>query len=118
MAVREDHRRKPVLARVCVAFIGLYQKTIAHWLGGHCRFEPSCSEYARQAIEWHGVIRGLRLAAQRLWRCRPGFPAGDDPVPPRRVYPLKRRGTVSANNGARAERPDPAQPDYGMVLPH
>jgi uncharacterized protein len=75
--------------RLCTAVIRLYQILLSPTFGGHCRFEPSCSEYAREAIERHGVMRGVRLAANRLWRCRPGLGAGDDPVPPRKVIPLR-----------------------------
>ena len=46
-----------------------------------CRFTPSCSEYAREALEVHGTARGLRLAIRRLLRCRPFGPSGFDPVP-------------------------------------
>lgn len=59
----------------------------AYQLGraGHvspCRFTPSCSEYAAQALSIHGTRRGLSLVARRLLRCRPGGPFGYDPVPP------------------------------------
>lgn len=50
-------------------------------LGGSCRFAPSCSEYAREAVSRHGAKRGLRLAAGRLLRCHPFHPGGHDPVP-------------------------------------
>ena len=63
------------------SLIRLYQVTLGLWLGGHCRFEPSCSQYALEAVQLHGVCRGLTLAAHRLWRCRPAYPGGDDPVP-------------------------------------
>jgi uncharacterized protein len=46
-----------------------------------CRFEPSCSEYARQAIERHGAVTGIKLAISRLLRCHPWGAAGFDPVP-------------------------------------
>ena len=48
---------------------------------GTCRFHPSCSEYAFQALDKHGIFRGTRLAAGRLSRCRPLSPGGYDPVP-------------------------------------
>ncbi len=64
-------------------FLGIsgYQRFLSPLLGGHCRFEPSCSRYAREAIERHGPLRGGWLAARRLVRCRPGGGAGHDPVP-------------------------------------
>jgi uncharacterized protein len=50
-------------------------------LGGHCRFVPSCSHYADEALENHGAIAGLRLTVRRLSRCHPFHPGGIDPVP-------------------------------------
>ena len=61
--------------------IRLYQATLSPWFGGSCRHVPSCSEYAREAVERHGVIRGLALATRRLARCRPFGSHGFDPVP-------------------------------------
>lgn len=58
-----------------------YRLLLSPVLGGNCRFVPSCSVYAEQAIERHGCWRGLRLGAQRLLRCHPwGGPGGYDPV--------------------------------------
>lgn len=59
----------------------LYQIAISPLLGPACRFEPSCSHYAAQAIERHGAVRGVGLAAQRVLRCHPLHPGGLDPVP-------------------------------------
>jgi putative membrane protein insertion efficiency factor len=64
-----------------VALIRWYQRHISPRLGPCCRYEPSCSRYAQGAFETHGFVRGLRLTLWRLWRCRPGFPGGYDPVP-------------------------------------
>jgi putative membrane protein insertion efficiency factor len=61
--------------------IRAYQYTLRPLLGAHCRFYPSCSEYALEAIEKHGVIRGLGLAFRRVARCHPYHPGGYDPVP-------------------------------------
>ncbi len=58
-----------------------YQKAISPGLGNLCRYEPSCSHYAYEAIERHGAIRGVALAARRLGRCRPFGSSGYDPVP-------------------------------------
>lgn len=58
-----------------------YQKAISPGLGNLCRFEPSCSHYAYEAVERHGAIRGVILAARRLGRCRPFGSSGYDPVP-------------------------------------
>jgi uncharacterized protein len=67
-------------ARVVVALIRVYQAARV----GHvspCRFTPTCSHYAVEAVERHGARRGLRLTMRRLGRCRPGGPFGLDPVP-------------------------------------
>ncbi|MDM8560107.1 membrane protein insertion efficiency factor YidD [Candidatus Parabeggiatoa sp. HSG14] len=61
-----------------------YQLFISPWLGPHCRFYPSCSEYALIAINTHGVLRGLVLSIKRIFRCHPWHPGGFDPVPERR----------------------------------
>jgi uncharacterized protein len=58
-----------------------YQYAIRPMLGPHCRFYPSCSDYAREALEQHGTLRGLWLIARRLGRCHPYHPGGYDPVP-------------------------------------
>lgn len=50
-------------------------------LGQNCRFYPSCADYAREAVERHGVVRGFWLAARRVGRCHPWHPGGFDPVP-------------------------------------
>jgi putative membrane protein insertion efficiency factor len=63
------------------ALIRLYRHTIGPHLGGSCRFVPSCSCYAEEAVERHGVRRGLALAARRVVRCHPLGASGFDPVP-------------------------------------
>jgi putative membrane protein insertion efficiency factor len=66
---------------VLLALLRGYQLGISPLIGPSCRFHPSCSEYAIQAIRRHGVGRGLRLTAARLLRCHPFHPGGFDPVP-------------------------------------
>jgi hypothetical protein len=68
-----------------IAAILLYRATLSGWLGGQCRFYPSCSHYAEEAIRTHGAIRGTGLAAWRIARCGPFTPGGVDHVPPRRA---------------------------------
>jgi hypothetical protein len=66
---------------VFVALIRVYQYTLSPFLGPACRFHPSCSEYAYQAIMRHGPMRGLLLAIKRILRCHPFHPGGVDRVP-------------------------------------
>jgi uncharacterized protein len=67
-----------------IGLIRLYQVTLSGWLGGQCRFSPTCSRYAEQAIRTHGAVRGTALAAWRIARCGPFTKGGVDHVPPRR----------------------------------
>jgi putative membrane protein insertion efficiency factor len=77
----------PGLAARLLAAIGVYQREVSAHRPGVCRFTPSCSAYAAEAIRRHGAARGTRLAARRLLRCRPGGSRGPDPVPARAVAP-------------------------------
>ena len=54
---------------------------LRHWLGTHCRFEPSCSTYSLQALERHGAVAGSYLTLARIGRCHPWCQGGHDPVP-------------------------------------
>ena len=63
--------------------IRLYQLTLAYFFVGACRYEPSCSAYAAEAVSRHGPVAGSWLAARRLCRCGPWGGSGYDPVPPR-----------------------------------
>ncbi len=66
---------------IAAAIIRGYQLAISPLLGPRCRFYPSCSEYARQAVLEHGLLRGGSLAVRRLARCHPWHEGGVDPVP-------------------------------------
>jgi hypothetical protein len=69
------------MRRLAVGLIELYQRWISPLLPARCRFYPTCSEYAKQAIQKYGVLRGAGLAIKRLLRCHPLHPGGVDPVP-------------------------------------
>jgi putative membrane protein insertion efficiency factor len=72
------------LAWVLTRLVRAYQLLVSPLLGPRCRFYPSCSSYALQAVTTHGALRGSWLAARRLLRCHPWNPGGVDHVPPRR----------------------------------
>jgi hypothetical protein len=65
-----------------IGLLRLYQLTLSPLLGPVCRFAPSCSSYAVEAVRIHGVVRGGWLSGRRLARCHPWNPGGWDPVPP------------------------------------
>ncbi len=71
-----------ILATALVGVIRLYQMLLSPIFGACCRFEPSCSNYAIEALQRHGVVRGSWLTLRRLLRCHPFGPLGPDPVPP------------------------------------
>jgi putative membrane protein insertion efficiency factor len=70
-----------ILQRLCIFLIRGYQWLLSPLLGPRCRFHPSCSHYAVEAIDRHGAMRGGWLAARRITRCHPLNPGGYDPVP-------------------------------------
>ncbi len=69
------------MRRLPIGLIRIYQALISPLLPPSCRFYPSCSEYAAQAVAHHGALRGSVLAVWRLLRCHPFHPGGIDPVP-------------------------------------
>ncbi len=73
--------RAGTAGRVLVGAIRAYQWALSPVLGPACRFEPSCSRYAAQAVRQHGVLRGSWFTMKRLARCHPFNPGGLDPVP-------------------------------------
>lgn len=74
-----------VLERFALGLIRIYQWVLSPLLGAQCRFQPTCSTYAYEAICAHGLVRGIALAVRRISRCHPWNPGGYDPVPPKRV---------------------------------
>lgn len=67
--------------RALLALVRGYRLLLSPWLGSACRFEPTCSAYALQALEQHGAAAGTYLTLRRLVRCQPFCPGGHDPVP-------------------------------------
>ncbi|HEY5262126.1 MAG TPA: membrane protein insertion efficiency factor YidD [Solirubrobacteraceae bacterium] len=74
------------LREAVVAPVLLYQRLIAPLIPPRCRYEPSCSRYAVQAVREFGILRGLALAGWRLLRCNPFSPGGFDPVSAQRLF--------------------------------
>jgi putative membrane protein insertion efficiency factor len=70
-----------MLNKIFIAMIRFYQMCISPMLGPHCRFSPTCSQYALEAIQTHGAIKGLYLAVRRISKCHPFHTGGHDPVP-------------------------------------
>jgi putative membrane protein insertion efficiency factor len=79
----QDAKRSPV-ARVMIGLLRFYQRWISPAFPPTCRFYPTCSAYAIEALQVHGPLRGSWLTVRRLLRCAPWHPGGIDPVPPRR----------------------------------
>jgi len=77
-----EPRAASILARPLIGCIRLYQRFLSPLLGQHCRFTPSCSQYAVDALRIHGVLRGVPLACWRILRCQPFCKGGHDPVLP------------------------------------
>jgi len=68
------------MSRLLIFFVHLYRATLGRFMGGHCRFHPTCSQYAIDAIQKHGPLRGAWRALKRILRCRPGGGSGFDPA--------------------------------------
>lgn len=68
------------MKKILVFLINFYQKIISPYLPNSCRFYPTCSEYAKQAINKHGVIKGTSKSIKRLLKCHPWHEGGYDPV--------------------------------------
>jgi len=70
------------MRRALLALIRFYRLVLSPLTGASCRFYPTCSAYASEAIETHGALRGTWLALKRILKCHPWHPGGFDPVPP------------------------------------
>lgn len=76
-----------------VALIRIYRYLLSPWVGNQCRFYPSCSHYAEEAIETHGFVKGAYLTLRRLLKCHPWHSGGIDLVPERSTQPTKTDGS-------------------------
>ncbi len=90
-----------VARELVIAPLLLYQRLVSPLLGPRCRYAPSCSDYAIQAIREFGILRGLVLAGWRLLRCNPFSHGGLDPVSAQRLF---RHGQANAPRGAELHR--------------
>lgn len=72
-----------IVARLLIWLVRAYQITLSPWFGTQCRFTPTCSHYAIEALKAHGALRGSWLSLRRLLRCHPWHPGGQDAVPKR-----------------------------------
>ncbi len=81
MAIGNQVLARDPVTRSAILSIRAYQRWVSPLLGSRCRFHPSCSEYAAEAIDRYGAIRGSALSARRLLRCQPLCEGGIDPVP-------------------------------------
>ncbi|MDX8336752.1 membrane protein insertion efficiency factor YidD [Cetobacterium sp. C33] len=75
-----------MLKKIILILIRFYQKYISIFLGRNCIFQPSCSKYMYDAIEIHGILKGVYLGILRILRCHPYSKGGYDPVPPVKKY--------------------------------
>jgi uncharacterized protein len=88
--VSTEPARAHLVRRVAIAPILVYQRVISPLFPRRCKYEPTCSRYAAQAIVRFGILRGLVLAGWRLVRCNPWSHGGYDPVDAQRLFPLHR----------------------------
>jgi len=86
-------RKISILVYPFLLLIQIYRYTLSLYIGNQCRYYPSCSHYAEDALKEHGVLNGLLLAVKRIFRCHPWHEGGFDPVPTKLV-PVK----VESNN--------------------
>jgi putative membrane protein insertion efficiency factor len=84
------------MKRALLLMIRLYQRLVSPLLPPACRYVPTCSEYAMEAVEWHGLLKGVALATWRLVRCHPFARGGYDPVPHAHAEPAVKRHEVAS----------------------
>ena len=89
-----------MIGRALLRLIGFYSRAISPALPARCRFYPTCSAYAAEAIARHGAVRGSWLAVRRLLKCAPWHPGGIDLVPERGPAPTDTRGTAAGHHSS------------------
>ncbi|MGN0913811.1 MAG: membrane protein insertion efficiency factor YidD [Alphaproteobacteria bacterium] len=82
---------KNTIKQILILLIKIYQKFLSPLCPGVCRYRPTCSQYMIEAIQVHGIIKGLWLGTKRILRCHPWGGSGYDPVPPKIKAPDKKR---------------------------
>jgi uncharacterized protein len=97
----DQERRLSAAGWVLIGLLTAYRKFVSPMLGARCRFYPSCSAYALEAVQLHGAVKGSWLAVRRLGRCHPFHAGGIDPVP----------GSVFERDWADQNRPDQKRAD-------
>ena len=96
-----------------ILLVRLYQVTLGPLMGGHCRFQPTCSNYAIEALTTHGALRGTWLTIRRLLCCHPFGGGGYDPVPPKKMNhgdTEARRGESNGLENRELKSTDPGAP--------
>ncbi|MDN5843502.1 MAG: membrane protein insertion efficiency factor YidD [Alcaligenaceae bacterium] len=91
-----------MIKALLIAPIRFYRYFLSPWLGHQCRFTPTCSAYAIEAIQAHGALKGLWLAARRIGRCHPWCEGGLDPVPDRSGHGRHPPGADSSAHQSRS----------------
>ena len=99
-----------MIARALLRLIGFYSRAVSPALPARCRFYPTCSAYAAEAIARHGAGRGLWLAVRRLGKCAPWHPGGVDLVPERSTAPPARGTAVGSHSSSTAVGPSGVPP--------
>jgi putative membrane protein insertion efficiency factor len=104
---------RSAVRRALLAAIGFYSRAISPALPPRCRFYPTCSAYAAEAIERHGALRGTGLALRRLLKCAPWHPGGFDPVPD-----VPSAGTVGGGRSSSTAASSPSPRGSSACPPH
>jgi putative membrane protein insertion efficiency factor len=93
------------MKRLLIALVRLYRALLSPWVGGQCRFYPTCSAYTIEALDRHGAAAGSYLGAMRILRCHPWCEGGHDPVPQRFTWAPWRRAQAEAADHPAAPNP-------------